>query len=122
MVHLTPEQVSEIYEKYYGTPAFPHLVVTVSISPILVLSLQAVNAVEKWRLMVGPMGTLREEWFFPYSVRTRFGLLPDFPNSLHASEGVNDARRENRYFYPKGLHILPKFSKINITQTNLYTI
>ncbi|KAL1505901.1 hypothetical protein ABEB36_005354 [Hypothenemus hampei] len=101
LIHLTPEQVSEIYEKYYGTPAFPHMVVTVSISPVLVLSLQAINAVEKWNSMVGPMGTLREEWFFPYSVRTRFGLLGDFPNVLHASEGLNAAQKENRYFYPR---------------------
>nr|AEE62199.1 unknown [Dendroctonus ponderosae] len=102
-VHLTPEQVSEIYEKYYGTPAFPHMVVTVSVSPILVLALQAVNAVEKWKAMVGPMGTLREEWFFPYSVRTRFGLQGDFLNTLHASEGLNDARKESRYLFPRGL-------------------
>lgn len=80
------------------------MVVTVSVSPILVLSLQAVNAVEKWKAMIGPMGTLREEWFFPYSVRTRFGLLGDFPNTLHASEGLNDARKENRYLFPRGIY------------------
>ncbi|KAH1020263.1 hypothetical protein HUJ04_009959 [Dendroctonus ponderosae] len=78
-VHLTPEQVSEIYEKYYGTPAFPHMVVTVSVSPILVLALQAVNAVGKWKAMVGPMGTLREEWFIPYSVRTKFDIQEPLP-------------------------------------------
>ncbi|CAH1130796.1 unnamed protein product [Ceutorhynchus assimilis] len=102
-VHLSPEQVSEVYEKYYGTPTFPHMVVTVSAAPILVLSLQALKAVEKWKTMIGPAGTLREEWFFPRSVRYRFGLLGDFPNALHGSEGANDARRENRYFYPRDI-------------------
>lgn len=78
------------------------MVVSVSISPIYVLSLQAVNAVEIWKTMVGPMGTLREEWFFPYSIRTRFKLSGDIPNTLHASENWNDARKETRYFYPRG--------------------
>lgn len=48
------------------------------------------------------MGTLREEWFFPYSIRTRFKLSGDIPNTLHASENWNDARKETRYFYPRG--------------------
>lgn len=78
------------------------MVVSMSSSPILVLSLQALNAVEKWKSMIGPMGTLREEWFFPYSVRTRFGIYGDIPNILHASENFNVAKRENRYVFPKG--------------------
>ncbi|KAF7282957.1 hypothetical protein GWI33_001640 [Rhynchophorus ferrugineus] len=102
-LHLTPEQVSEIYEKYYGTPAFPYMVISMSSSPILILSLQAINAVEKWKSMIGPMGTLREEWFFPYSVRTRFGIYGDIPNMLHASENANTAKRENRYIFPKDI-------------------
>ncbi|XP_050300698.1 nucleoside diphosphate kinase homolog 5-like [Anthonomus grandis grandis] len=102
-VHLTPEQVSEIYEKYYGTPQFPNLVLTGSVGPMLVLALQSVNAIEKWKSLIGPMGTLREEWFFPYSVKTRFGLLSDMPNSLHASETTHDAKKENRFFYPRDI-------------------
>nr|CAI5858078.1 unnamed protein product [Callosobruchus analis] len=72
VIHLTPEQVSEIYQKHYGSPAFPNMVVTVSVSPVLVLSLAGRNAIEKWKTMVGPYEILREEWFFPYSVRTRY--------------------------------------------------
>ncbi|XP_030753092.1 nucleoside diphosphate kinase homolog 5-like [Sitophilus oryzae] len=102
-IHLTPEQVSEIYEKYYGTPAFPHMVISMSAGPIVSLSLQAINAVEKWKNLIGPMGTLREEWFFPYSVRTRFGLYRDIPNVLHASDNANEAKMENKYVYPRDI-------------------
>nr|CAH7740003.1 unnamed protein product [Callosobruchus chinensis] len=103
VIHLTPEQVSEIYQKHYGSPAFPNMVVSVSVSPVLVLSLAGQNAVEKWKSMVGPYEILREEWFFPYSVRTRFGIINDMPDVLHASEDVMEAKAENRYFYPRSI-------------------
>ncbi|CAG9826839.1 unnamed protein product [Diabrotica balteata] len=103
IVHLSPEQVSEIYAKQYGTPSFPHVVISVSISPILVLSLAGKNVVEKWKTMVGPYGLLREEWFFPYSIRTRFGIQSDVPDVLHASENITEAKWENRYFFPRNI-------------------
>ncbi|XP_074042872.1 nucleoside diphosphate kinase homolog 5 [Leptinotarsa decemlineata] len=103
LLHLSPEQVSDIYSKHYGSPSFPHLVVSLSISPLLVLSLAGKNAVEKWKTMIGPYGQLREEWFYPYSVRTRFGIQPDIPDVIHASETIADAKWENRYFYPRSI-------------------
>lgn len=100
ILHLSPEQVSEIYAQHYGSPAFPHIVVSMSITPLMVLSLAGVNAVEKWKTMTGPFGTIREEWFFPSSVRTRFGIQDNQPDALHASENVSEAKKETRYFYP----------------------
>ncbi|KAJ8911579.1 hypothetical protein NQ315_016116 [Exocentrus adspersus] len=103
ILHLSPEQVSEIYAQHYGSPAFPQMVVSMSVSPLMVLSLAGVNAVEKWKTMTGPFGSMREEWFFPYSVRTRFGLQNDQHDALHASENVTEAKKENRYFYPRSI-------------------
>ncbi|CAH1104603.1 unnamed protein product [Psylliodes chrysocephalus] len=102
-IHLTPEQVSEIYAKQYGSPSFPHVVVSMSISPIVVFSLAGKSSIEKWKSMVGPYGLLREEWFFPYSVRTRFGIQPDVPDIIHASEDLNEAKWENRYFFSRNI-------------------
>ncbi|KAJ8962219.1 hypothetical protein NQ318_018191 [Aromia moschata] len=101
VIHLSPEQVSEIYAQHYGSPAFPQMVVSMSISPLMVLSLAGLNAVEKWKTMVGPYGLIREEWFYPYSVRTRFGLQADIPDVVHASENIPEGKKENRYFYPR---------------------
>ncbi|XP_018567234.1 nucleoside diphosphate kinase homolog 5-like [Anoplophora glabripennis] len=103
IIHLSPEQVSEIYAQHYGSPAFPHIVVSMSVSPLLVLSLAGINAVEKWKTMTGPFGSIREEWFFPYSVRTRFGIQDDQPDTLHSSENVSEAKTEIRYFYPTSI-------------------
>ncbi|CAG9861431.1 unnamed protein product [Phyllotreta striolata] len=102
-IHLTPEQVSEIYAKQYGSPSFPHVVVSMSISPIVVFSLAGKNSIEKWKSMIGPYSLLREEWFFPYSVRTRFGIQNDVPDIIHASEDLNEAKWENRYFFPRNI-------------------
>jgi nucleoside diphosphate kinase len=102
-VHLTPEQVAEIYAQHYGCPSFPNMVVSVSLGPLLVLSLAGLNAVEKWKSMVGPYKTLQSEWFLPLNVRNRFGFHVDIPDALHASENFKDANRENRYFYPQSI-------------------
>ncbi|RZC31887.1 nucleoside diphosphate kinase -like 5 [Asbolus verrucosus] len=99
-LHLTPEQVAEIHAQHYGCPSFPNMVVSMSMGPLLVLSLAGMNAIEKWKSMVGPYKTLQAEWFLPLNVRTRFGIHVDIPDALHASENVKDANRENRYFYP----------------------
>lgn len=82
------------------------MVVAMSMSPLMVLSLTAIGCVEKWKTMVGPYGVLREEWFFPYSVRTRFGILPDIPEVLHASENIMDSKKENRFFFPRSKYLI----------------
>lgn len=99
-MHLTPEQVSEIFSQHYGSAIFPHMVVSMSVGPILSLCLGAVNAVEKWKNIVGPNHTLRAEWFFPMSMRVRFGLQEAIPCALHASENLAEANKENRYVNP----------------------
>ncbi|KAG5877455.1 hypothetical protein JTB14_026509 [Gonioctena quinquepunctata] len=103
LLHLSPEQVSDIYAKFYGSSSFPNLVVSMSVSPLIVLSLAGKNAVQKWKTMVGPYGLLREEWFFPYSVRTRFGIQPDMSDAIHASDNITEAKWENRYFFPRSI-------------------
>ncbi|EEZ98594.1 nucleoside diphosphate kinase homolog 5 [Tribolium castaneum] len=102
-LHLTPEQVAEIYEQHYGCPSFPNMVVSMSLGPCLVLSLAGMNSIEKWKSLVGPYKTLQAEWFLPLSVRKRFEVHVDIPDALHASENAKEATRENRYFYPDSI-------------------
>lgn len=72
-----------------------------SVGTVLVLSLADVNAVSKWKNIVGPDRIIREEWFIPMSMRVRFGLQDVMPNAVHASENLMDSNKENRYVYPK---------------------
>lgn len=77
------------------------MVVSVSVGPVLALCLAGVNSVSKWRDLVGPEKTLPAEWFYPRSMRLRFGLVDSIPNALHASENLQEANKENRYFNPE---------------------
>ncbi|XP_022905236.1 nucleoside diphosphate kinase homolog 5-like [Onthophagus taurus] len=101
VIHFTPEEVSEFFCQYYGSPAFPHQVVSMSVGPVLVLSLADACAISKWKNMIGPDKMIREEWFYPMSMRVRFGLLEALIDSLHGSENLTDAYRESRYVYPR---------------------
>lgn len=69
--------------------------------PVLVLSLAAVNGVNKWKDMVGPSKVIPEEWFFPLSMRKKFGLKETMPNVMHSSENLHESNKENRYFFPE---------------------
>lgn len=71
-----------------------------SVGPILSISLSGINAVEKWKRLIGPEELLRAEWFYPISMRKRFGLHEKIADSLHASKTIKDAVKENIYFFP----------------------
>ncbi|KAI4457723.1 nucleoside diphosphate kinase [Holotrichia oblita] len=120
-IHFTPEQVSEFYSQYYGSPAFPHQVISMSVGPVLVLSLADVNAISKWRDLVGPDRQIREEWFIPMSMRVRFGLQEPIANAVHASDNLVDANKENRYVYPRNVlePFIHEFEKVQ-DYCNLY--
>ncbi|ENN78537.1 hypothetical protein YQE_05002, partial [Dendroctonus ponderosae] len=95
-VHLTPEQVSEIYEKYYGTPAFPHMVVTCWLCKPLT---QWGNGKPWW----DQWGLYAKNGLFHTVLEPSLVCRADFPNTLHASEGLNDARKESRYLFPRDI-------------------
>ncbi|KAB0800132.1 hypothetical protein PPYR_08012 [Photinus pyralis] len=99
-IHLTPEQVSEIYSQHYGSPSFPHMVIKMSVGPILSLCLGGLDVIDKWKNMIGNNNAISSEWFYPISMRKRFGLQRNIPDSLHASENLPAALKENRYFNP----------------------
>ncbi|KAF5305453.1 hypothetical protein FQA39_LY01544 [Lamprigera yunnana] len=102
-VHLTPEQVSEIYSQHYGRPSFPHIVVNMSWAPVLCLCVSGINAIEKWKNMIGPSFVINSQWFLRRSMRTKFGLLDNIPDALHASENLRDSCKENRYIIPESI-------------------
>lgn len=53
-LQLTPEQVSEFYNDYFGELCFPRLVAYMSSGPIVVFVLAKQNAVEEWKKIIGP--------------------------------------------------------------------
>lgn len=71
-----------------------------SVGPVLVMTLTDFDAVEKWKRVIGQHELLREEWFYPISMKKRFGLRAKIPDALHGSKTCSDAIKENIYFFP----------------------
>lgn len=88
--------------KHYGTPQFPHMVVSMSMGPVFVIAMAAVNAIKKWNDMIGPDKLICREWFLPISMRKRFGIQQDIPDSVHGSDTLPEAIKESRYFFADG--------------------
>jgi len=115
ILHLTPEQVSEIYAKFYGSPSFPQLVMSWSQGPCLALSMSALNAIEKWKKITGPDGRIRRNWFYPVSMRKRFGVMGPLSQTVHASDNFKEAIKERRYLFPQDIQepIIKDNDKVN---------
>lgn len=77
------------------------MVVQASAGTSMVLVLSALDAVEKWKKLIGPNGAIAAEWFFPMSMRVQFGLCYQIDEVVHASDSYPEAVKENRYFNPK---------------------
>ncbi|KAK9882078.1 hypothetical protein WA026_018924 [Henosepilachna vigintioctopunctata] len=100
ILHLTPEQVSDIYsDEYFEKLDLPLFVLQMSRKPISVLSIGGLNAIEIVKSMVGPDKIIPSSWFFPSSIRHRIRVLSDVADAMHVSEDVETAATEGRYFY-----------------------
>lgn len=53
-LQLTPEQVSEFYDDRFNEMGFPSMVAYMSSGPIVVFVLAKHNAVNDWKLIMGP--------------------------------------------------------------------
>lgn len=53
-LQLAPEQVSDFYSDDYGREDFAKLVAYMSSGPILVLAIARTNAIEEWKMLMGP--------------------------------------------------------------------
>lgn len=99
-IYLTAEQVADIYVEQYGSPYFPLFVQRMTASSIVVLSIAGNYALRRWNKIIGPEGTLSHRWFFPDSMRRRFGAHCDVPEAIYVSRDIETAKVENHFFFP----------------------
>lgn len=99
---LTPEQVSDFYLDKFKDQCFARLVEYMSSGPILVHSIAKINAIQEWRLLIGPKIIRDARVYAPDSIRGRFGRLigNDTMNAVHGSKDRRSAVREIRFFFP----------------------
>jgi nucleoside-diphosphate kinase len=96
MLHLTQREAEGFYAVHRERPFFASLTRFMSSGPVVVLALEAADAIRKWRALMGATdpgkadsGTLRKE--FGTSIET---------NATHGSDAPDTAAFELGYFFP----------------------
>jgi nucleoside-diphosphate kinase len=96
MLHLSPREAEGFYAVHRERPFFSSLTKFMSSGPVVVLALEAEDAIRKWRNLMGATdpgkadaGTLRKE--FGRSIEN---------NATHGSDAPETAAFELGYFFP----------------------
>jgi nucleoside diphosphate kinase len=99
-VNLSPEQVSDFYAEHYGKMFFTNLVSFMSAGPVVALVLAKENAIQDWRLLMGPTNPEEAKELYPDSVRALFGK-DNTRNAVHGSDSRISSAREIGFFFPQ---------------------
>ncbi|XP_053391011.1 nucleoside diphosphate kinase 7-like [Mercenaria mercenaria] len=99
MCHLTRNEAFELYQEHQGKTFFDKLISFMTSGPILAFELMGVDAVNKWREMIGPTDSAEARKCAPSSLRSRFGK-DNTENACHGSDGLASAARELEFFFP----------------------
>ena len=95
MVHLTEAQAQGFYYVHKERPFFGSLVKFMSEGPIVPMVLEADNAVEKLRKVMGATDSKKAE---AGTIRKQFGTDIE-RNAIHGSDGPETAAFEIAYFF-----------------------
>jgi nucleoside-diphosphate kinase len=100
---LTRAQAEGFYEVHRGRPFFADLVVFMSRGPIVVMALEAEDAIERYRTVIGATDPAKAA---AGTVRARYGTNVG-ENAVHGSDAPATAAREIAYFFP-GYEVRPE--------------
>lgn len=95
LIHLTREQAEGFYQVHRERPFFPTLTAFMTEGPILVMVLEAENAIARWRSLMGPTNPAEAA---AGTIRRRFGTSIE-RNAVHGSDAPETARFETAYFF-----------------------
>lgn len=92
----------EFYREHRGKPFYEDLVQYMSSGDIMALFLAKEDAVNQWRLLLGPTKVSEAKRTAPQSIRAIFGdPANDSRNAAHGSDSNNSADREIRLLFPE---------------------
>ncbi|MDE6378695.1 MAG: nucleoside-diphosphate kinase [Duncaniella sp.] len=97
MMRLTPELLNEHYAHLTHLPFFPSIVASMTASPVIVMVLKGIDAIQVVRAMTGATNGRQAA---PGTIRGDFALSNQ-ENIIHASSSPEDAEAEiKRFFLP----------------------
>ncbi|NXD07373.1 TXND3 protein, partial [Nothocercus nigrocapillus] len=98
---LSEEQVRQFYKEHENEDYFPVLLEQMTSGPTLVLALTRVNAVERWRELLGPKIVEEAKTKNPTSLRAEYAVDSVPLDQLHGSSSPGDAQKELEFFFPQ---------------------
>jgi nucleoside-diphosphate kinase len=94
-LHLSTRQAEGFYAVHRQRPFFPSLTAFMSSGPVIVLALEAPDAIKKWRTLMGATDPAKAD---PGTLRKEFGQSIE-RNATHGSDGADTAAFEIGYFF-----------------------
>jgi nucleoside-diphosphate kinase len=95
MLHLTKEQAEGFYHVHKARPFFGSLVTFMTEGPIVAMVLEADNAIEKLRKVMGATDPAKAD---AGTIRKQFATNIE-RNAIHGSDGPDTAAFEISYFF-----------------------
>ena len=96
MRHLTVAESEGFYAVHRARPFFPSLTAFMSSGPVIVLALEAEDAIKKWRNLMGATDPAKAD---AGTLRKEFGRSIEH-NATHGSDAPETAAFELGYFFP----------------------
>jgi nucleoside-diphosphate kinase len=96
MLHLSTREAEGFYAVHRERPFFGSLTTFMSRGPVVVLALEAQDAIRKWRTLMGATDPAKAE---AGTLRKEFGTSIEH-NATHGSDAPETAAFEVGYFFP----------------------
>jgi len=96
LVSLTRKEAEGFYAVHRERPFFASLTAFMSSGPVVVLALEAPDAIRKWRTLMGATDPAKAD---PNTLRKDFGASIE-NNATHGSDAPDTAAYEIGYFFP----------------------
>ena len=97
MLRLSGAQAEGFYSVHRERPFFKDLVAFMTEGPVVAMVLEAENAIERLRKLMGPTDPAAAD---EGTIRHRFGTSIE-RNAIHGSDAVETAAREVAYFFSR---------------------
>jgi len=95
MMQLSAREAQGFYHVHQDKPFFGDLVTFMTVGPIVVMTLEGENAIERFRAVMGPTNPENAE---PGTFRQQFGTNIE-RNAVHGSDSPETAAFETSYFF-----------------------